>query len=164
VLRQIAETLPDSPQALTAIRGIGKRSIKRYGAEILHVVSDYCRNNGIDAGAVRGPSQQPQAKADAQETDTRLISYRLYEEGLSIPEIASRRSLKPNTIAGHLAHYIGTGKLAITDFIDDEKIGRIAAALAETGADELGPAKRLLGDDCSYGELTMVRAHLAREP
>ena len=70
----------------------------------------------------------------------------------------------PASIAGHLAHYIGTGKLAITDFIDDEKIGRIAAALAETGAEELGPAKRLLGDYCSSGELTMVRAHLAREP
>ena len=163
VLRQIADNLPDSPEALTAIRGIGKRSIKRYGAEILHIVSDYCRNNGIDAGAVRGPSQQRRAKADSEGSDTRLISYRLYQEGLSIPEIASRRSLKPNTIAGHLAHYIGIGKLAITDFIDDEKVGRIAAALAETGAEELGPAKRLLGDDCSYGELTMVRAHLARE-
>jgi uncharacterized protein YpbB len=87
----------------------------------------------------------------------------LYKEGLSIAEIASQRSLKPNTIAGHLAHYIGTGELAITDFIDDEKLARITAVLAKTGADELGLAKQALGDDCSYGEMKMVRAHLARE-
>ena len=163
VLRQIADTLPDSPQALTAIRGIGKSTVNRYGEEILGVVSDYCRSKGIDAAAVRGPSQQRRVEPETQESDTRLISYRLYAEGLSIQEIASRRSLKTNTIEGHLAHYIGTGKLAITDFIGDDKLARITAALNEAGADELGLAKQALGDDCSYGEIKMVRTHLARK-
>jgi len=163
VLRQIADTLPDSPQALTAIRGIGKSTVNRYGEEILGVVSDYCRSKGIDAAAVRGPSQQRRVEPETQESDTRLISYRLYAEGLSIQEIASRRSLKTNTIEGHLAHYIGTGKLAITDFIGDDKLARITAALNEAGADELGLAKQALGDDCSYGEIKMVRTHLTRK-
>ena len=99
-----------------------------------------------------------------KEPGTRLISYRLYQDGLGIQEIASRRSLKPTTIEGHLAHYIRSGKLAVTDFISDEQIARITAVLAETGANELGLAKQALGDDCSYGDLKMVQAHLARTP
>ncbi len=168
VLRQIADSLPDRPEALARIKGIGKQTVERYGEEILGILSDYRRRNGIDAAAVGRPSRQRRAKPDTPETNTRLISYRLYKEGLSIQEIAGRRSLKPTTIEGHLAHYIASGELAITELIGDEKLARITAALAETapdrpGAGELGLAKQVLGDDCSYGELKMVQAHLARD-
>lgn len=163
VLRQIADTLPDGPEALAAVKGIGKRTVERYGEEILGIVSEYCRTQGIDPAARDRPRQPPKAEADPQEGDTRLISYRLYREGLRIEEIANRRSLKPTTIEGHLAHYIGTGTLAVTDFMSDEKIARIAAVLAETGADALGLAKQTLGDGYSHGEIKMVQAHLARQ-
>ena len=163
VLRQIADTLPDAAEDLLAISGIGKHTVERYGEEILGIVSAYCRSNDIDPAAVRRPSRLQQAKAAAPDTNTRLISYRLYQEGLSVEEIASRRSLKPTTIEGHLAHYIATGELAVTDVINDEKIARITAVLAETGAGELGRAKQTLGDDCSYGEIKMVLAHLGKK-
>jgi uncharacterized protein YpbB len=91
-----------------------------------------------------------------------LISDDLYQEGLSIEAIAARRSLKPNTIAGNLSHYIRSGKLAVTDFVDEQKIARIADVLAETGPDALGLAKQTLGEDHSYGDIKMVCAHLAR--
>ncbi len=163
VLRQIADTLPDGPEALATVRGIGKPTVERYGEEILGIVSDYCRGHGIDAAALPRPGQQRTGKAGSEEGNTRLISYRLYQEGLSIEEIASRRSLKPNTIEGHLAHYIRTGKLAVTDVISNEKLAKIAAVLAETGTDELALAKQALGEGYSYGELKMVQAHLARD-
>jgi hypothetical protein len=162
VLRQIADTLPQDPEALAAINGIGKRTVERYGTEILGIVSDHCRRQGIDAAAAPRPAQQPKTDADGGEVSTRLISYGLYQEGLSIEAIATRRSLKPNTIAGHLSHYIRSGKLAVTDFIDQEKITRIAEVLAQTGPDALSLVKQTLGEDYSYGEIKMVQAHLAR--
>ncbi|MGB5834468.1 MAG: HRDC domain-containing protein, partial [Thiohalocapsa sp.] len=78
VLRQIADRLPDGPESLAAVKGIGKRTVERYGEEILGIVSDYCTRNGIDTAAVPRPGRQREAKAVAQDTDTRLISYRLY--------------------------------------------------------------------------------------
>jgi len=161
VLRQIADARPDSRAALKAIKGIGERSLERYGEQILAIVADHCRRDGIDPETVPRPGTRRETRTATQETDTRLASYRLHQEGLSIEEIASRRSLKPNTIARHLAHYIGTGQLAVTDFISDDKLARIRAVLAETAADGLATAKQALGDDCSYGELRMVQAHLA---
>ena len=163
VLKQIAATLPQGPEALVAIKGIGKPTVARYGQEILGLVADWCRRQGLDTTAVPSPGQPVKLEADASESSTRLISYSLYQEGLSIEEIASRRSLKPTTIEGHLAHYIRRGKLAVTDFIDAEKIARISAVLEQTGPDTLGLAKQTLGDDYSYGEIKMVQAHLVRE-
>ena len=163
VLKQIANTLPQDPAALATVKGIGKHTVARYGREILDLVADWCRRQGLDTAAVPRPDQPGQTEADLSEGSTRLISYRLYQEGLSIEEIASRRSLKPTTIEGHLAHYIRCGKLAVTDFIDEERIARISAVLEQTGPDALGLAKQTLGDDCSYGEIKMVQAHLARK-
>ena len=163
VLKQIANTLPQDPAALATVKGIGKHTVARYGREILDLVADWCRRQGLDTAAVPPPDQPGQTEADLSEGSTRLISYRLYQEGLSIEEIASRRSLKPTTIEGHLAHYIRCGKLAVTDFIDEERIARISAVLEQTGPDALGLAKQTLGDDCSYGEIKMVQAHLARK-
>ncbi len=160
LLRRIADELPDTPKALLAIRGIGKPTLKRYGGEILDLVNDYCRANGIAAAA--RSSRQPEPEPKASKDDTLLISYRLYREGLNIPQIAERRSLKATTIEGHLAHYIGNGELSVTDFISDEKIARITALFAELGDEDLGPVRLELGDDASYGELKMVKAHLQR--
>jgi len=160
VLRRIAETLPGSRDALLAVSGIGTHTVERYGDEILAMVADHCRRSGIDPAA--GPGKASGAGAGIAAADTKLVSYRLYRDGLSIQEIAGRRSLKPTTIEGHLAYYVGTGEFDVAELVSDEKRARIEAVLAETGR-ELGRAKQMLGDDCSYGEIKMVQAYLARE-
>jgi hypothetical protein len=162
VLRQIADTLPQEPEALAAVKGIGKRTVERYGLEILEIVADWCRSQGIDAVATPRPAQPPKTEGDGGGASTRQISYDLYQGGLCIEAIAARRSLNPGTIAGHLSHYIRSGKLAVTHFVDERKIARIAEVLEQTGPEGLGAAKQTLGDDYSYGEIKMVQAHLAR--
>jgi Helix-turn-helix domain/PIF1-like helicase/HRDC domain len=164
VFRRIVATLPDGPEALAEIQGIGRRTVKRYGGELLAIVADYCQAHHIDPATLPRPARQRQgtARAGEKEGDTRLISYCLYQEGMRIEEIARRRSLKVSTIEGHLAHYIGAGQLPVTDFISEERIARIVAVLAEQGVESLTLVKEQLGDDYSYGEIKMVRAHLHR--
>jgi uncharacterized protein YpbB len=129
----------------------------------LAIVADYCERHQIDLARLPRPRGHRQTGASAPKGDTRLISYRLYKEGMSTDEIAGRRSLKASTIESHLAHYIGAGELPVTDFVSDEKIARIAAMFAEKGDESLSLVKEQLGEDYSYGELKMVRAHLARD-
>jgi hypothetical protein len=42
---------------LVAVKGIGKPSVARYGQEILAIVADWCRCQGIEAAAVPRPGQ-----------------------------------------------------------------------------------------------------------
>ena len=163
VLRQIAAALPDGPEALVRVKGIGKPTVERYGSGLLAIVSDYCRTYDPDATAVPRPKRQRETEAGARDGDTKLVSYRLYKDGMSIEEIAGQRSLKATTIETHLAHYIGTGKLPVADFVSDEKIARITAMFAKEGDEGLSLVKKQLGDDYSYGELRMVKAHLGRD-
>ena len=47
VLIQIVVGLPDSPERMIKIKGIGKKTMENYGEEILAIVSDYCEKHGL---------------------------------------------------------------------------------------------------------------------
>ncbi|MEE4607237.1 MAG: HRDC domain-containing protein, partial [Desulfobacteraceae bacterium] len=53
VLIQIAVNLPDNRARLKKINGVGKKTIEKYGDDILALVADYRNKNGIDRGNYR---------------------------------------------------------------------------------------------------------------
>lgn len=152
VLLQIAAQLPDTPHALLQIRGVGKATVEKYGAPITTLISDYCREHGIEP-------QPPTAQAlvnNNGKKDTKQISYELFQQGKSIEEIADTRGLVRGTIESHLAHFVGLGELDINDIVPKEKIAMIKQATTEKGRESLSQIKAQLGDACSYGEIRLV--------
>ena len=156
VLIQIAETLPDTVEALLPIKGIGKRTAEKYGESITAIVREYCRAHNIEPQQ-RAP--QPTV-ANKTEPDTRRISYELYLQGKSIKEIAGERGLVTNTIEGHLAHYVRLGLMDIGEILAEEKISLIKNAFDNKGTASLKVVKEYLGDAFSYGEIRLVRESL----
>jgi len=69
--------------------------------------------------------------------------------------------LTESTILGHLAHFVGTGELAVADFIDEKKLKSITSFFKENSEMTLSEAKNQLGDDYSYTDLRFVQQHLA---
>ena len=61
------------------------------------------------------------AKEVKPKVDTKLATFNLYRLGMSIDDIAKRRELTKSTICTHLAHYVGEGAIAISEFVDDKK-------------------------------------------
>ena len=59
-------------------------------------------------------------KPKRQKGDTKKLSLELFKAGKSIEDIAEERNLNQNTIFGHLASFIPTGEIAVTDLITEE--------------------------------------------
>ncbi|MDL5502377.1 MAG: helix-turn-helix domain-containing protein, partial [Candidatus Methanoperedens sp.] len=60
----------------------------------------------------------------------------------------------------HIEKLILSGEnIKIEKLIKKEKIELILSALTEIGGDALKPVKERLGDNFSYGEIRLVRAH-----
>ncbi len=95
--------------------------------------------------------------------NTKQVSYDLFREGKSIAEIAQERGFTAGTIEGHLAHYIGTGELDISELIEPAKLNVLSAYLKEHYQGELASIKAHFGDEVSFGELRMVAEYLKRE-
>jgi hypothetical protein len=65
-----------------------------------------------------------------------------------------------STIAGHLALFVRTGELPISDFVSEEKAKLITGFFKENPETSLGESKKALGEEISYNDLKFVKQHL----
>ena len=158
------------------ITAIVKSYRKAHGIETVilnppRVVPEKASSNGdVDgAGGEKGKNVK---------TNTRQISLDLFSKGLSVARIAEERGLVENTIQNHLATFVEKGELAVEKVISrekqqliEEKIAAVQKQFAvqkqsgdqgQSGARSgfIKTIKNQLGDACSYGEITLVLAHL----
>ena len=163
-LVQIAVHLPDTLDALKKIKGIGERLAQRYGRELTAMVAAYRNKHGITEVFLPEPTRPeppslPPSKPEVKE-DTKKVSLELFEHGLTIAQIASRRGLTAATIEAHMAHFVSRGHLEIDKLVASEKRCAIEKKIAEASKATLKVLKTDLGSDYSYGEIKLVLAHL----
>lgn len=166
-LIQIAVHLPDSLAALKKVNGIGDRLAERYGEELAAIVSDYRQKHRIEEVILPDPaSVQPSPKKTkpTREQNTRQISLELFENGLTISQIADERGLTIPTIESHLSFFIEKGELDINRVVAEDKRDAIAQGITGREGYPLKALKETLGNDYSYGEIKLVLAHLNSGP
>ena len=168
VMIQIVIILPDSLSVLKNIKGVGKRTIEKYGAQIIAIIADFCQKNNIQPNKLPPApllesSNSNKKATQEQNGDTKQVSYELYKAGKSIAEIAQQRGLVNSTIENHLAFYIGLGKLDILDLLSVEKLAIIKQKISALKTESLKEIKAALGDDYSYAEIRMVKESLKND-
>jgi len=153
----MCETLPINKKELLQVNGFGKVRVEKYGAEILKVIIDYCDENDIETS-----NKEPvfeELKPKRQKGDTKKLSLELFKSGKSIQQIALERELNVNTISGHLASFIPTGEVKITDIISEDYYKELKE-LIPTKTFEI---KYQLDDKFSYGEIRLVLQELSKK-
>ena len=96
--------------------------------------------------------------------DTKLTTFKLYKQGLSIDKIAKERDLHKRTIHSHLAHYVAKGMLPVEDFVPASKCDTIRAVISETGTLKgLAAIKQACPDSVTYEDIIMVIASMEQD-
>jgi ATP-dependent DNA helicase RecQ len=111
----------------------------------------------------KNPKRKRREKTETKEKkpDTKAETFRLYEEGRTLAEIAKERNLTVQTIEGHLAHFVETGAIKIESLVSREKIILIEPALKEfEKGSSLNKVKETLPSAIGYGDIKLVLAHL----
>ena len=148
--------LPQSPEAMGNIKGMGKKKSEQFGSELLELIQAYCIENKIESSSIPLPVERHAAK---DKKDTRLLSFTMYKEGKTVEQIARERDMAVSTIDGHLAHFVGTGELSVDDFVPADLTALIAENIDDNDF-RMGPVKSALGDQISWSELRYVMKHL----
>ncbi|MBN2728557.1 MAG: helix-turn-helix domain-containing protein [Bacteroidales bacterium] len=154
VLLTISNELPHSESDLLAIKGLGKKKVSLFGKQIFELIAEYCQaadteftvDNEI---STEKPSKKPKIPSHEQ-------SFQLFEQGLSIDEIAKSRSMATSTIIGHLELYVGSGQIDISQLVSKDKIAVIREAARKKSFSTLSEFKHALGDEYSYNEIRLV--------
>jgi hypothetical protein len=153
-LYAMCEMLPTSEQELKKIHGMGKTRVKKYGAEILEVIKSYSDENDIKAP--QDISVVDEIKSKKQKGDTKIISLDLFKSGKSISQIALERELNINTIFGHLAGFISSGEIKITDLMSKAYYLELKKIIPTKTFENLSDLKHQLDEKYSYGEIRLV--------
>jgi len=143
---------------LKKISGIGKVKAENYGEEIINLIQQYVAEKGIESDQMPAKIKKPATK-----TPTKQISYDAFRGGKSIGEIAKERGMVESTIESHLAFFITTGEVHVHEIVDRDKVEEISVYMKAQKEKSLKEVKDHFGERVSYGELNMVRSHLAFE-
>lgn len=107
--------------------------------------------------------QEEEARAKVPAGETKRISLGLFREGKSIDEIATLRGLVRSTIEGHLADFVPTGEIEVTELVSKEKLAVILKALQEQPDATSADIREKIGSHYSYAEIRAAMAFRRKE-
>jgi ATP-dependent DNA helicase RecQ len=202
-LREMAQQRPGSRAAFAQISGVGRQKLEAFATVFTRAIEGYCDENGLDTmeqveidpknaatvaltrreqaeGSDRdGNSASGERSGSARSMRTAQITWRLFQEGKTVDEIAQGRGVTPRTIVDHLCEGLAHGEAidlqrlvapqrqaeiravllsdrdgAVTDArnVSDIRLRDVKEALESTG--ERG---------VTYEEIRLVRAALAAQ-
>jgi hypothetical protein len=173
-LTELATFLPQTLNDLLKLSGFGPATVSKYGQQFLDIVTKYCNEHSLDS-LMHEKIEEKKAKKTQKDIsipnktsvppkeDTKKITLDLYRQGLTIDEIAEKRDYVNSTIKVHLAHYVKTGELPLSDFVTPEQQTKIleiiktktafsdiyAELKGEVGYTEIGMVISLFADNNS---------------
>ncbi|MBD2700605.1 DNA helicase RecQ [Spirosoma sp. BT702] len=144
-LEDMARQRPTTPDALRNVSGVGERKLQLFGKQFLDIIVSYVRGR-VQAG------EKPKGS-------TQLTTLELYNQGLSIEEIATERQLTTGSVATHLVQLSKSGySIDLASLINPNERQEIEKAILTVGMEEgrLKPVFDYLGGRYDYGKLTLV--------
>lgn len=88
-----------------------------------------------------------------------ILTFQLFEEGKTIPEIAKERGLVTETIYGHLAKFAEQGLLDLNRIFAKEKIKIFEKEYDKTNHETLNDWKKALPNDFEFNEIRLLQNH-----
>ncbi|CCH51120.1 ATP-dependent DNA helicase RecQ [Fibrisoma limi BUZ 3] len=144
-LEDMARQRPTTPDALRNVSGVGERKLQLFGKQFLDEIVGYVRGR-VQVG------EKPKGS-------TQLLTLDLYNQGMTIDEIAAERQLTTGSVAGHLVQLAKAGyDIDIASLVSPFERTEIERAIAVVGMEEgrLKPLFDYLGGRYDYSKLTLV--------
>ncbi len=160
-LRALARHRPTSAATLQQVPGIGAKKLQDLGNAVLDEIRRWCQANRVAGdvgfGAAAG-SLSPALLAAAPRRSELAEDYlQLFEEQLSMEEIAVQLDRTLETVSRHLAQYIETRRIRDIDmWVDPVVQQRVERSLERLGASGLKTLFDDLGGTVPYHELRIV--------
>lgn len=147
-LQEMVKKRPQTRSDFSRISGVGEQKLVRYGQVFIEKISQYPLSELLDNRL-------------SETVNETLV---LYQQGLSIEQIAQQREIKTSTIYTHLADAIEVGLLDVREVIglDDaayKEIVFLIESLEEEEKGRLKPVYDALDGEYEYGILRCVQAN-----
>ena len=161
-LRDLARHRPTKLKSLARIHGIGAQKQKEFGAVVLFTIQQWCESNDVEpninleaAEKPRLPQKLSKAKAPSEQKTDEYFD--LFEQGLSMEDVAHQLGRSLDTVSKYLGMYVETHRITdIGAWIPPSMEKRINAAIGQLGCERLKPIFEHLNSEVAYAHLRIV--------
>ncbi|MEA5549456.1 DNA helicase RecQ [Anabaena cylindrica UHCC 0172] len=154
-LKLMAQVQPQTLHEFGELSGVGSHKLAQYGAKFLTEIQAYRQEQGLQPLPI---SQVDYAPLPNFPSDTELTTLELYQQGLSIEEIAQKRNIRPTTIIRHISDLIEKNQpVDLNKLVPLEHQQKIWQVLEVLGDISLTPIRDHLGESYSFDEIRLVR-------
>jgi ATP-dependent DNA helicase RecQ len=164
-LVELATYLPRSFDEMKQISGFGDYKVSRYGAAFLDVITRFATANKVES-KMHFKKAKPVKKDRAEKPavgSSMDVTLQMFNDGMSIADIAVNRNLSVGTIEAHLSAFIASGDLDVNKAVPPAKVRTVLETIKATGQYTASkPIRDLLGEEYSYGEIRMVLEYYKR--
>ncbi|HJW29434.1 MAG TPA: DNA helicase RecQ [Saprospiraceae bacterium] len=149
-IREMANHRPFTMEEFSALRGIGDYKARKYGQRYLDAIRDFMREQNF----VKKPRGA-----------TYVETLNLFQQGLSLEDIATTRNITVATVCSHLARLYEKGEaIDLHALIRQSDLTLAQQAWRASGySDQIGRIKEQVGDSLDYGKLNLAMAILRKE-
>lgn len=148
-----------------------KQSLLRYEQEAEFTVSDFLKKKALfllgqeDALASGSKSSRKSERKTSQvskqpvapKIPSKEISFNLFQQGMSIDQIAAERNLVRSTVVSHLTSYVMEGKIDVHSLVSSAHEKKIREYIqTHPEVEQISEIKDALGDDFEYWEIRLI--------
>jgi ATP-dependent DNA helicase RecQ len=146
---------------LLNISGFGEARVEKFGKDFLDIILEYSGENNL-VSLVHEKSalklRRERARTKKKKTDTYSESFKMFQQGLPVAEIAKARGLASGTIETHLVRFVESGEINIDLLVDAVKQDKIRSAIGDGTGHSVTAIRQKLGEEISYNEIRWVVA------
>jgi ATP-dependent DNA helicase RecQ len=157
-LKLMAQAQPQTLVEFGQLSGVGSHKLAQYGERFLAEIRAYCQEQGLLG------KKDTATPTHAVPSETQLFTLQLYQQGLSVEEIAQKRDIRPTTIIRHLSDLVEMNQpVDLNRLVSPQRQEKIWQALQKIGDNSLTPIREHLGESYSFDEIRLVRGQWRRD-
>ena len=151
VLRDMARARPKTLEDLRGIKGVGEKKLADLGERFLIAIAAWRREHPPAASTHRTAETGNVSKTAA---------FRLFEQGCSLDDVASKTGKARSTVASYLEDYVSERKpQSVSPWVDEVTYARVRSAAERTQGTFLKPVFEALEGSVSYDDIRVVMKH-----
>ena len=150
-LEEMAAEKPSTEVDLARISGVGEAKLQEYGRAFLDAIQDFLLEKKDEGVRIKGA--------------TYLETFRLYQQGLSVEEMAAQRELSPITIVSHLAYLYEKGeRIDLKTYVSKAEVEKVVLVLPDLEEPyKLQDVFDRLNEEVSYDKIRLAIAWYNRK-
>jgi ATP-dependent DNA helicase RecQ len=158
-LKELSRYFPVTKEDMLEIKGIGEKKYDQYGEAFLEVIQTWRKEHPEAKTRVKisGSSPAPKPKKKEDEGPSHLASYKLFQSGKSIKDIAAIRDMTIMTIENHLFKAFKDGyPIAWNIFFNENEEAKVLEVRNSIEEPKLKPLKEALSEEYDYTKIKAV--------